>query len=350
MRIEEEIFQKRKAKKESLLPYGFLADGETYVYHKVFFNGMFEAVVSIDSEGVVSGKVIDTESKDEYVQVHLSSVGGYAHEVREAYKEILKGIADNCFEKEYFLTRQMNRITGLVKEKYGESPDFPFRNIPDYGVFRLEENRKWYGLVMQIPESKMFEQGSDQIIEILNIKSSPEKKKMYLDVEGIYPAYQMNKDNWLTVVMDDAVDDELILQMVDESRKLVKDISRRSSSVSNEWIVPANPKYYDLKKLFHQKKGVIWKQGSRIKKGDIVYMYIASPVSAVKYKCLVTEADIPYEYHDKNVSMKKIMKMDVLERYGDDICPFSKLNELGIAAVRGQRTVTKEFSEYMNQQ
>ena len=44
------------------------------------------------------------------------------------------------------------------------------------------------------------------------------------------------------------------------------------------------------------------------------------------------------------------MKMDVLERYGDDICPFSKLNELGIAAVREQRTVTKEFSEYINQQ
>ena len=44
------MMQLNRFREETLLPYGFLPDGETYVYHKAFFNGMFEAVISIDSE------------------------------------------------------------------------------------------------------------------------------------------------------------------------------------------------------------------------------------------------------------------------------------------------------------
>ena len=95
-------------------------------------------------------------------------------------------------------------------------------------------------------------------------------------------------------------------------------------------------------------KDVIWKQSSKIAKGDTVYMYVGSPVSAVRYKCVVTEPYIPYKYADNNVSMKYIMKMDVLEEYPKEFCGFSKLQELGIKAVRGPRTVTEDFLEYIN--
>ena len=37
-----------------------------------------------------------------------------------------------------------------------------------------------------------------------------------------------------------------------------------------------------------------WKQGAGIIKGDTVYMYVGAPVSAILYKCKVTEVDIPH--------------------------------------------------------
>ena len=42
------------------------------------------------------------------------------------------------------------------------------------------------------------------------------------------------------------------------------------------------------------------------------------------------EVDIPYKYSDKNVSMKKVMKIKLLKRYEQDKFTYEKLNEYGI--------------------
>ena len=52
---------------------------------------------------------------------------------------------------------------------------------------------------------------------------------------------------------------------------------------------------------------------------NISYIRKASaPISAILYKCEVLEVDIPYKYSDKNVSMKKVMKIKLLKRYEQD--------------------------------
>ena len=63
-----------------------------------------------------------------------------------------------------------------------------------------------------------------------------------------------------------------------------------------EWLIPSNPKYYDIIHAFDDTDEIDWKQGAGIKTGDTVFMYVGSPVSAVLYKCKVTETDIPYSY------------------------------------------------------
>ena len=47
-----------------------------------------------------------------------------------------------------------------------------------------------------------------------------------------------------------------------------------------EWLVPANPKYYDIQGAFEQSKEIDWKQGKGIKKGDIVYISRRSSINA----------------------------------------------------------------------
>ena len=69
-------------------------------------------------------------------------------------------------------------------------------------------------------------------------------------------------------------------------------------------------------------------------------MYVASPVSAILYKCKVVETDIPYSYQDENLTITALMKIKLLKRYKPDQFTFGVLREeYGIYAVRGPRGI-----------
>ena len=112
-----------------------------------------------------------------------------------------------------------------------------------------------------------------------------------------------------------------------------------------EWIIPSNPKYYDIIHAFDETDTIDWKQGAGIKKEDTVFMYVGAPVSAVLYKCKVTETNIPYQYQDKNLTITALMKIRLLKRYAPDQFTFEILkSEYGIFAVRGPRGVPNSLS------
>ena len=350
MRIHDEVFQKKKVNMSSLEDFSFLKEGDGYCYRENFMDDKFHVEITVSKYGSVDSKVIDNEFGDEYYPVNVETeYGSYVAEVREGYREILEKVVSSCFSDEYFIYPQSNRLAALIEEKYGETPDFPFKKLPDYGVFRYNGNDKWYGLVMNIARGLLNKDKrrkfDNTIVEILNLKIDPADEERLTAIDGIYPSYHMNRKNWISILLDGSVKDEEIMKLIDDSRNIVmeNDVKKKKGT----WIVPANPKYYDIVSRFRQKKDVIWKQGARIKTGDTVYMYLAAPYSCVKYKCLVTETDIPYEFSSKEVSMRYIMKMDVLEEYPDDYCRFDTLRKTGINAVRGQRTVTEDFIKYM---
>jgi len=125
-------------------------------------------------------------------------------------------------------------------------------------------------------------------------------------------------------------------------------INPKSIVISKKWIVPANPKYFDIIQAFEENDEIIWKQSSNIKKGDIAFMYVASPISAILYKCKVTEGNIPYEYEDKNLRINKVMKIKLLKKYDKDFMTFDKLNNYGITAIRGQRSCPEDLYQALN--
>ena len=96
---------------------------------------------------------------------------------------------------------------------------------------------------------------------------------------------------------------------------------------SGDRIIPANPKYYDIEHAFDDENEIDWKQGAGIKVGDTVFMYVASPVSAILYKCKVTETDIPYKYADENLTISALMKIKLLKRYKPEKFTFDVLKE-----------------------
>ena len=113
-----------------------------------------------------------------------------------------------------------------------------------------------------------------------------------------------------------------------------------------EWIVPVNPKYYDIEHAFDHTKEIDWKQGNGIRTGDTVYMYVASPVSAILYKCKVTKTDIPYDYRDGSLTITALMKIRLQKQYDPGKYTFDKLkDEYGIYAIRGPRGIPHSLSK-----
>jgi predicted DNA-binding protein (MmcQ/YjbR family) len=238
-------------------------------------------------------------------------------------------------------------VIKYVKKKYKSTPEYLWRRYPEYAVFRHEDNRKWFAIIMDVPRERLGLPG-DERVDIINVKpEDPFLADMLIQQEGFFKGYHFSKGNWVSILLDGTVPQETIFGLIDDSFAATASAKKKQKMrPPKEWIVPANPKYYDVEHMFDHNKETEWKQGSGIKTGDTVYMYVAAPVSAILYKCKVTETDIPFEFADENLTIKALMKIKLLKRFKPDEFPFDVLKEeYGIFAVRGPRGIPHSLSE-----
>ena len=106
-----------------------------------------------------------------------------------------------------------------IAEAYSTAPDFPWESTPDAAVYRHENNRKWFALVMTIPKTRLGIR-SDGMIDIVNLKCDPLLVGSLRSEPGVFPAYHMNKDKWISVALDGSADDEQIKTLLDMSFEL----------------------------------------------------------------------------------------------------------------------------------
>lgn len=346
MSLESKIFEKKKPIADKLIKYGFKKEKDTYIYQTTIMNGQFKVELTINKD--VTGRVIDADTGDEYVLVHAENqVGNFVGEVRAEYTELLNDIAQECFQSMPFFSEQANQIAHMIEEKYSEVADFPFKRFPNYGVFRNKMNNKWYGLVMNITKDKLTNDSKDkeEKVEILDIKVEESHHAQLLKQSGFYLSYHMHKQSWITIILDGSVDNNEVMDLLEKSRRM--SIGGSNQVSSSAWLVPGNPKYYDIDANFKVGKTTIWKQSTKININDMVYLYVTSPVKAVRFKCQVIKTDIPYQHSDSNVKIQKIMEVKVLKEYPADFCPFAKLKDFDIKAVRGPRRIPAKLAEYL---
>lgn len=115
----------------------------------------------------------------------------------------------------------MNRqeIFEWVKETYGTEPDYPWKDWN--AVLRHKENNKWYGVVIEVTEKRLG-LNSDKIVDVLNVKCDPILIGPLRQQKGYYPAYHMNKESWISILLDDSVPLEEIKGLIDLSYNLTK--------------------------------------------------------------------------------------------------------------------------------
>ncbi len=105
------------------------------------------------------------------------------------------------------------------KEIYGTTPEYLWERYPSYAVLRHRGNRKWYGVVMEIPFRRLgiMREGT---VDVINLKLGEAMVGSVQDERGIFPAYHMAKGAWVSVLLDGTVPDETILAFLDISHEL----------------------------------------------------------------------------------------------------------------------------------
>ncbi len=100
-------------------------------------------------------------------------------------------------------------LDNYIKKIYNVSAEFPWVSAPSFAVYRHECNNKWFAVIMEIPKNKlgMEEEGN---INVVNLKCDPLLVGSLILDKGIYPAYHMSKTHWITVCLDESVEEEKV--------------------------------------------------------------------------------------------------------------------------------------------
>lgn len=231
MTIEEKIFKCKRFDIMKMLNFGFrhnMQDKEIYTYEEAFMNGEFTAILKVRGDKLESGKVVDSATELEYLPLRFETAeGAYVNTVRAAYEGLLYGLAARCCEDVVFASDQSNRISEAIYKAYRIKPDFPWSESPYDGAatFRHKENNKWFALLMNISWDSLLKNGNQTVVDVLNLKKDLDMPELY-EKSGVYPAYHMNHKLWVSVTLDDTLEDSLVMELIDRSFELTGKKSR----------------------------------------------------------------------------------------------------------------------------
>ena len=124
----------------------------------------------------------------------------------------------------------MNRhvIERYIAETYSISGDHPFERYPDVTVYRHPYGNKWFAAIMSVSKRKLG-LDSSEVIYIMNVKTSVDVIASFINEDGFFPAYHMNKSHWISITLDGSVPFDQIKWFLSVSYNLTKKKSRKNS-------------------------------------------------------------------------------------------------------------------------
>lgn len=219
MDLVKRVFSNIKINKDLLVNYGFNIVNEKLVYEKDILDD-FKLIIEFTNEFNI--KVIDKNLDEEYLGYKYKSKGGYGSLVESEIETILLDIRDFVCLGHKYLYSQTNRIDEYMSLVYGKCEN-PFVKYPHIGAYKESGNNKWYALINRVSYKTLDKLLNEEEVEIINLKVNKKELNDLLKKDGVYPAYHMNKDNWVSIVLDDTVKDEELIMLINDSYDLVQE-------------------------------------------------------------------------------------------------------------------------------
>ncbi len=63
--------------------------------------------------------------------------------------------------------------------------------------------------------------GINKEVDVMNVKIDEDKIGDLIEKDGYFKAYHMNKKKWITILLDETLQDSQIMALIDESYKLI---------------------------------------------------------------------------------------------------------------------------------
>ena len=215
-----------------LLNYGFIKDQSNYIYSRNILNNQFSVLINISDKSKTS-KLIDLFSNDEYILVDVeNSVGEFVGSVRAEYESIIDDIISKCTISCVFKSNQTQELIKYISQKYNDNLEFLWKKYDNNAIWRNKKNNKWYGVLMTISEEKLGI-SSQKTIEVVDLKYYKDRVDEVIDNISIFSGYHMNKRSWITIKLDNSLDNTNLYKLVDTSYSLSIGNSSRQSDLSN---------------------------------------------------------------------------------------------------------------------
>lgn len=128
------------------------------------------------------------------------------------YKSLEKEESGNVETDRTGLSRE--DVFQLAKKWYGTEPEYPWNDRN--AVLRHQDNKKWYGVILEVGREKLGIPGSGKV-DVLNVKCDPILIGSLLSQKGFYPAYHMNKEKWVSILLNMPGVEENVKNLLDMS-------------------------------------------------------------------------------------------------------------------------------------
>ena len=109
------------------------------------------------------------------------------------------------------------KIIKFISRKYNAYPEYLWKRYPTYCIFRHKNDNKWFALIGTVSR-RVLNLSGDGYVDIINVKTSD--AEFFRGAKGILPAYHMNKNHWITVLLDGTLPIKNIQNLIEISYKL----------------------------------------------------------------------------------------------------------------------------------
>ncbi len=206
--------EKYKLSEDRLIDFGFQFEENILVFQKNILNDAFRMEIRLVSTDFEI-EIYDLDFNEVYSLFSVDNANG---EIVTAIREEVKNILEKILCLGSFVYED---ILCYAKGKYNSTTVKPFKTNPDIKALVTTKN-KWYALFLDVEYSKLQKDSLvDSKVKIINLKHLSSEISTVINNRNVFPAYHMNKNHWISVVLDNNIDIEYVKELIELSYNLV---------------------------------------------------------------------------------------------------------------------------------
>ena len=74
---------------------------------------------------------------------------------------------------------------------------------------------------MNVSKSSFLPNSKNEFVDVINVRIDENNREEILKNKGIYPSYHMNKQKWVSILLDESLSDSEIMDYINYSRNFM---------------------------------------------------------------------------------------------------------------------------------